>query len=195
MPIRSVTAEDVQTWLATHSSPAGGAPSPYTIRAYYDHARGLLEWAASEGLVQTAAAGDMERPSANGKTYRVLRPSQVDRLLRRDESGEIIEGLRPHDLRHAWISWLVNEHEHEIGIRTVADMAGHEDTDTTEQYRKQNPASRRSAMLRAVGEDEEDGRRPTYEEVADWLQSAPADYLGEGPSSRNRVEIGSEGIR
>jgi integrase len=323
VPIGSVTADDVQSWLATPSSGAGGAPSPYTLRTYYDHVKGLLEWSVAEGLLQRAPTEEVKRPEAGGKTYRVLRPSEADELIaaasalaghaqarrrwlinvlnfnlcaglrlseicalrwadvgrlestsdmatvqvrpyhdssveegakgfepktrgsvrevdvfrrgtlvlrrifarersrlgqeppakrlvfrydsgnpigrsrlmnlfrqaaeesglqRRGESGEIIEGLRPHDLRHTWISWLVNEYEHEIGIRTVADMAGHEDTDMTEQYRKQNPASRRSAMLRAVGEEEEDGRRPTYEAVAEWLQSVPAGYPTKGPN-------------
>jgi len=340
-PIRSVTAEDVQSWLATPRSGQGGAPSQYTLQTYYDHARGLLQWADAQGLVRKAATEDLERPSADGKTYRVLRPGQVDELLRaasarqqhakarrrwlldlinfnacaglrlgelcalrwadvsrltaesdmatvqvrpyhasavesgaegftpktrgstrevdvfrrgtlvlrrifarerdrlghdppdgrlvfrydsgdpigrsrymnlfrqaaedcgllrRDESGEIISGLRPHDLRHTWISWLVNEYEHELGIRTVADMAGHEDTDMTEQYRKQNPASRRSAMLRAVGEEEEGGRRPTYEAVAEWLQSEPTGYTESvpdhpenGASRTNDVETGETG--
>ena len=37
-------------------------------------------------------------------------------------------------------------------------------------------------MLRAVGEEEEDGRRPTYEAVAEWLQSVPAGYPTKGPN-------------
>lgn len=343
-PIRQVGPDDVQAWLATPSSGAGGAPSQYTLRTYYDHARGLFEWAGSEGLVDRPPTKDIARPEVgSGKTYRVLRPGEVNDLiaaasaraahakarrrwlldlinfnvcaglrigelcalrwadisrlesdsdmataevqpyhesavesgaegftpktrgsvrevevfrrgtlvlrriftrqrerlgheppderlvfrydsgdpigrsrymnlfrqaaedaglLTRDESGEIIEGLRPHDLRHTWISWLVNEYEHEIGIRTVADMAGHEDTDMTEQYRKQNPASRRSAMLRAVGEDEEGGRRPTYKAVAEWLQGEPEGYPGADQNSadsgenrascRNRVEAASK---
>ena len=108
-------------------------------------------------------------------------------LTRRDADGEFVRRVRPHDLRHTWISWMVNEYEHEVGVRTVADMAGHEDVSMTDQYRQPDPQSARDAMLRASGKRPEGGRRPSYETVSEWLHAEPV-YTPEGAKTQGTAE-------
>lgn len=83
VPIRQIGTEDVQEWLETPTSGAGGSPSAYTLRTYYDRLAALLEWCEGEGLVDHPATADVPRPDVGKeKTYEVLRPKEIDEMIR-----------------------------------------------------------------------------------------------------------------
>jgi len=128
-----------------------------------------------------------DTPASPKRLRELVRIIATDAGVRTDDRP-----IRGHDIRHTWISWLVNEFEHEIGVSTVADMAGHADVSMTQQYRGPSEASQRSALLRAMGEDQSEGEvRHTYEAVRDWLQGIPEGLPDvEGKPCGSRVEGG-----
>lgn len=57
-------------------------------------------------------------------------------------------GIRFHDLRHSYISWLLNEG---VDIHEVKDLAGHASITTTELYAHTDKDEVRAAVARALG--------------------------------------------
>jgi integrase len=58
------------------------------------------------------------------------------------------EGVRFHDLRHSFISWLLNGG---VDIHEAKELAGHASITTTQVYAHTDPDEVRSAMTRAFG--------------------------------------------
>lgn len=84
--------------------------------------------------------------------HRIFRPAAVRAglatLTETDNGKQHYAGVRFHDLRHSFISWLLNDG---VDIHEVKELAGHASITTTELYAHTDRDELRSAMARALG--------------------------------------------
>jgi integrase len=63
-----------------------------------------------------------------------------------DDDGEPIPAIRPHDFRHSFATWLVNEGG--VSLKTAKEMLGHRNIKTTERYIRASEDDARRALKR-----------------------------------------------